>query len=182
MPSNCTPATTFSFGLVVKFFPIPPSPQDFLAVLWWHFLILPPPQDFLLVFWWENLLVHKILSWSYNYVLKFTMRPQENLVDHKIFSPQEKLVDHKIFSPQENLVVHKIFLRFLPMLVIHEQLRTLVPGWVTTTVRVLFLVCWGCTTRSLTLGNSTDCTCDGPTPVLVQFSSLQHAQCCLWRV
>ena len=47
------------------------------------------------------------------------MRPQENLVDHKIFSPQENLVDHKIFSPQENLVVHKIFLRFLPMLVIH---------------------------------------------------------------
>ena len=124
MPSNCTPTTRFSFGLVVKFFQNPPPPQDFLGVLWWHFLILPPPQDFLLVFWWENLLVHKIFSWSYNYVLKFTMRPQENLVDHKIFSPQENLVDHKIFSPQENLVVHKIFLRFLPMLVIHEFILT----------------------------------------------------------
>jgi hypothetical protein len=41
------------------------------------------------------------------------------------------------------------------LLEVNEQLCALVRGWVTGTVRVLLLVSWWCTTRSLTLGNST---------------------------
>ena len=49
---------------------------------------------------------------------------------------------------------------------VQQQLCALVPEWGTATVRVLLLVCFGCTTRRLTLGNriacKTACTCDGP--------------------